>query len=108
MPKQWVILDNATFHHGSGIAQLIEAAGAQVVYLPCIHLTSIAPSKCWAWLKSQIRKQLRHSNTLHSGYRHRSQTRCVLISVAIAIVAKTVLIEMSATRLKDLGYYYLE
>ncbi len=33
-PGEWVIVDNATFHHGGRIAQLIEAAGCQVVYLP--------------------------------------------------------------------------
>jgi transposase len=31
-PGEWVIVDNATFHHGGRIAQLIEAAGAQVIY----------------------------------------------------------------------------
>jgi transposase len=33
-PGEWVILDNATFHHGGRITELIETAGAQVVYLP--------------------------------------------------------------------------
>ena len=33
-PGEWVIIDNATFHHGGRIAQLIESAGCQVVYLP--------------------------------------------------------------------------
>lgn len=33
-PGEWVILDNATFHHGGRIAQLIQAKGAQVIYLP--------------------------------------------------------------------------
>ncbi|HEY9894865.1 MAG TPA: transposase, partial [Candidatus Sericytochromatia bacterium] len=33
-PGEWVIGDNATFHHGGRIAQLIAATGAQVVYLP--------------------------------------------------------------------------
>jgi hypothetical protein len=33
-PGAWVILDNATFHHGGRIGALIAAAGAQVLYLP--------------------------------------------------------------------------
>jgi len=33
-PGEWVILDNATFHHGGRIAELIQAKGAQVVYSP--------------------------------------------------------------------------
>ncbi|WP_199321871.1 transposase, partial [Leptolyngbya sp. FACHB-321] len=33
-PGEWVIMDNATFHHGDRIAQLIEVVGARVVYLP--------------------------------------------------------------------------
>ncbi len=33
-PGEWVIVDNATFHHGGQIASLIEAAGCQLVYLP--------------------------------------------------------------------------
>lgn len=33
-PGEWVIVDNATFHHGGQIAQLIESAGCQLVYLP--------------------------------------------------------------------------
>jgi transposase len=31
---EWVIIDNATFHHGGRISQLIESAGCKVVYLP--------------------------------------------------------------------------
>ncbi len=40
-PGEWVIVDNATFHHGGRIAPLIEAAGCQLVYLRRpIHPTS--------------------------------------------------------------------
>lgn len=31
-PGNWVIVDNATLHHGGRMAQLIEAAGCQIVY----------------------------------------------------------------------------
>jgi transposase len=63
-PGEWVIVDNATFHHGGRIAQLIEAAGAQVVYLPPYSPDLNRIEKCWAWLKSRIRKQLRETATL--------------------------------------------
>ena len=56
-PGEWVILDNATFHHGGRIAELIEAKGAQVIYLPPYSPDLNRIEKCWAWLKSRIRKQ---------------------------------------------------
>jgi transposase len=59
-----VIVDNATFHHGGRIAQLIEAAGAQVVYLPPYSPDLNRIEKCWAWLKSRIRNQLHHYDNL--------------------------------------------
>jgi transposase len=63
-PGEWVILDNATFHHGGRIAQLIESTGAQIIYLPPYSPDLNRIEKCWAWLKSRIRKQLHHSETL--------------------------------------------
>jgi transposase len=63
-PGDWVIVDNATFHHGGRIAELIEAAGAKVVYLPPYSPDLNRIEKCWAWLKSRIRKQLRESPCL--------------------------------------------
>ena len=56
-PGEWVILDNATFHHEERIAELIQAKGAQVVYLPPYSPDLNRIKKCWAWLKSRIRKQ---------------------------------------------------
>jgi transposase len=57
-------VDNATFHHGGRIAQLIAATGAQVVYLPPYSPDLNRIEKCWAWLKSRIRKQLRETTNL--------------------------------------------
>lgn len=65
-PGEWVIIDNATFHHGGRITQLLEAAGAQVVYLPPYSPDLNRIEKCWAWLKSRIRKQLRHTTNLRN------------------------------------------
>jgi transposase len=60
-PGEWVIVDNATFHHGGRIAQLIEAAGCQLLYLPPYSPDLNRIEKCWAWLKSRIRKLLPNS-----------------------------------------------
>lgn len=63
-PGEWVILDNATFHPGGRIAELIEAQGAKVVYLPPYSPDLNRIEKCWAWLKSRIRKQRRNTTRL--------------------------------------------
>ena len=63
-PGEWVILDNATCHHGGRIAQLIQAKGAQVVYLPPYSPDLNRIEKCWAWLKGRIRKQRRSATSL--------------------------------------------
>lgn len=63
-PGEWVIVDNATFHHGGRIAQLIEAAGCQVLYLPPYSPDLNRIEKCWSWLKSRIRHLLPKVPTL--------------------------------------------
>jgi transposase len=57
-------VDNATFHHGGRIAQLIQDAGCQLLYLPPYSPDLNRIEKCWAWLKSRIRKQLDNSDNL--------------------------------------------
>ena len=63
-PKEWVIIDNATFHHGGRIRELIEVAGCKLIYLPAYSPDLNRIEKCWAWLKSRIRKLLRNSDNL--------------------------------------------
>ena len=63
-PGDWVIVDNATFHKGGRIAELIAAAGCHLVYLPPYSPDLNRIEKCWAWLKSRIRKQLATSANL--------------------------------------------
>lgn len=65
-PGDWVIVDNATFHKGGQIAQLIQSVGAQLVYLPPYSPDLNRIEKCWAWLKSRIRKQLNGSDSLRT------------------------------------------
>jgi len=47
-PSEGGMIDNATFHHGGRIAQLIEATGCQVVYLPPYSPDLNQIEKCWA------------------------------------------------------------
>ena len=60
-----LIIDNATFHHGGRITDLVEAAGCKVMYLPPYSPDFNRIEKCWAWLKSRIRKLLRDGIGLH-------------------------------------------
>jgi transposase len=63
-PGDWLIIDNASFHRGGRIEALVEAAGGKVVYLPPYSPDLNRIEKCWAWLKSRIRKRLRNSENL--------------------------------------------
>ena len=57
-PGQVVVMDNATFHKGERIQQLIHDAGCELLYLPPYSPDLNKIEKCWSWLKSQIRKKL--------------------------------------------------
>jgi transposase len=63
-PGQIVVGDNATFHKGGRIRELIESAGCKLVYLPPYSPDLNKIEKCWSWLKSRIRKQLTQFNCL--------------------------------------------
>ena len=63
-PGDWVIVDNATFHKGGRIAQLLEAVNCHLVYLPPYSPDLNRIEKCWAGLKSRIRKLLSSSASL--------------------------------------------
>lgn len=57
-PGQVVVIDNATFHKGGRIEQLIQQAGCKLLYLPPYSPDLNKIERCWSWLKSRIRKQL--------------------------------------------------
>ncbi len=57
-PGQVVVMDNATFHKGGRIEQLIQQAGCELLYLPAYSPDFNKIEQCWSWLKSRIRKQL--------------------------------------------------
>jgi transposase len=63
-PGQRLVIDNASFHHGGRIRELVEAAGCRVLYLPPYSPDLNRIEKCWAWLKSRIRKQLQETGEL--------------------------------------------
>ena len=63
-PGQVIIADNATFHKGGRIQELIEAAGCQLQYLPPYSPDLNKIERCWSWLKSRIRKQIAHFDCL--------------------------------------------
>lgn len=57
-PGQVVIMDNATFHKGGRIQELIESVGCRLLYLPPYSPDLNRIEKCWAWLPSRIRHRL--------------------------------------------------
>jgi len=61
---QVVVLDNATFHKGGRIEQLIQKAGCKLLYLPPYSPDLNKIERCWSWLKSRIRKRLGQCNCL--------------------------------------------
>jgi transposase len=63
-PGQVVIADNATFHKGGRIQELIEAAGCHLQYLPAYSPDLNKIERCWSWLKSRIRKQISKFDSL--------------------------------------------
>lgn len=63
-PGKVLILDNATFHHGGRIAQLVESVGCRLLYLPPYSPDLNRIETCWAWLKSRIRNCLSSFSSL--------------------------------------------
>ena len=57
-PAQVVVMDNATFHKGGRIEQLIQEAGCELLYLPAYSPDFNKIERCWSWPGSRIRKQL--------------------------------------------------
>lgn len=65
-----MVLDNATFHKGGRIQELIELAGCQLLYLPPYSPDFNKIENCWSWLKSRIRKQLNQFDSLPDAMEH--------------------------------------
>ncbi|BAI91518.1 putative transposase [Limnospira platensis NIES-39] len=54
-PGQTLVLDNATFHQGGRIPELVEAAQCRLLYLPPYSPDLNKIEKYWSWLKARIR-----------------------------------------------------
>lgn len=69
-PGQILVIDNATFHKGGRIAQMVAAAGCEIWYLPPYSPDLNKIEKYWSWLKSRIRKRLKQFPTLREAMEH--------------------------------------
>jgi transposase len=54
-PGQVVVMDNLSSHKVAGVRELIEAAGAELLYLPPYSPDFNPIEKCWAKLKQKLR-----------------------------------------------------
>jgi len=59
---QVLIIDNAAFHKGGKIKQLIESVGCRLLYLPTYSPDLNPIEKYWFVIKNKIRKLLENSN----------------------------------------------
>lgn len=55
-PGAVLILDNARSHHGGEIAQIVEAAGCSLLYLPPYSPDFNPIELAWAWIKRLVRQ----------------------------------------------------
>ncbi len=55
-PGQKLIIDNASFHKGGRIEELVKAAGCEVLYLPPYSPDMNKIERCWSWIKARVRK----------------------------------------------------
>ena len=69
-PGQKLVIDNATFHKGGRIQELVEAAGCEVWYLPPYSPDLNKIERSWSWIKSRIRHQLEHVGSLREAMEH--------------------------------------
>jgi transposase len=69
-PGQKLVIDNATFHKGGRIEELVMAVGCEVWYLPAYSPDLNKIENCWSWLKNRIRKCLDEFDTLREAMEH--------------------------------------
>ena len=63
-PGQKLVIDNASFHKGGRIEELVKEAGCEVWYLPPYSPDMNQIERCWSWLKSRIKNCLKQFDTL--------------------------------------------
>jgi len=62
-PGQWIIMDNASFHKGGKIRELIETAGCFLKYLPAYSPDFNPIEHHWSGIKSRLKKFLFTTST---------------------------------------------
>ena len=63
-PGDIIIIDNATFHHGVMIQELVEAAGCEIWYLPPYSPDLNKIENWWGVLKTLMRQKLKEYETV--------------------------------------------
>jgi transposase len=63
-PNQVLIMDNAAFHKGGRIAEILARAKCEVLYLPPYSPDLNKIEQCWSWLKHRTRKKLPQTSSL--------------------------------------------
>ena len=63
-PGQVLVIDNATFHKGGRIQEMIEHKGCRLLYLPPYSPDFNKIERCWSWIKARIRKCLDRFDSL--------------------------------------------
>lgn len=63
-PGDIIIIDNATFHRGAMIQELVEAAGCEIWYLPSYSPDLNKIENWWAVLKTLMRQSLKEYETV--------------------------------------------
>lgn len=63
-PGQTLVLDNATFHKGGRIAELVEMSQCQLLYLPPYSPDYNKIEHCWSWIKARIRHCIEQFDSL--------------------------------------------
>ena len=59
-----LVMDNASFHKGGKIRELIEEAKCELLYLAPYSPDMNPIEKCWEWLKKIIRRERKHHENI--------------------------------------------
>ena len=59
-----LVMDNASFHQGGKIRELIEEAKCELLYLAPYSPDMNPIEKCWGWLKKIIRRERKHHENM--------------------------------------------
>ncbi|MEM9245691.1 MAG: transposase [Cyanobacteria bacterium P01_F01_bin.153] len=60
-----LVLDNASFHKGDRIREVVHAAGCELIYLPPYSPDLNPIEQCWSWVKARVKRVHGQVGTLH-------------------------------------------